>query len=45
MVAAPNVDLVHEAVQQVVARYTFAMNAQVVRTYAQMMKSLLDIKA
>jgi len=45
MVAAPNVDLANEAVQQVVARYTFAMNAQVVRSYAQMMKSLLDIRA
>ncbi len=45
MVAAPNVDLADEAVQQMVARYTFAMNAQVVRTYSQMMKSLLDIKA
>jgi flagellar basal-body rod protein FlgC len=45
MVAAPNVDFANEAVQQVVARYTFAMNVQVVRTYAQMMKSLLDIKA
>lgn len=45
MVASPNVDLANEAVQQIIARYTFAMNVQVVRTYDQMMKSLLDIKA
>jgi flagellar basal-body rod protein FlgC len=44
MVASPNVDLANEAVQQIIARYTFAMNALVVRTYDQMMKSLLDIK-
>ena len=44
MVAAPNVDFANEATQQLVARYTFAMNAMVARTYAQMMKSLLDIK-
>jgi flagellar basal-body rod protein FlgC len=44
MVASPNVDLPHEAAQQLVARYTFAANAMVARTYAQMMKSLLDIK-
>jgi flagellar basal-body rod protein FlgC len=44
MVSAPNVDLANEAVQQLMAREAFAMNAMVVRTYAQMMKSLLDIK-
>jgi flagellar basal-body rod protein FlgC len=44
MVAAPNVDLTDEAMQQVIARYTLSMNMQVVRTYQQMMKSLLDIK-
>jgi flagellar basal-body rod protein FlgC len=44
MVASPEVDLTNEAVQQVIARYTFSANAQVVRTYQQMMKSLLDIK-
>jgi flagellar basal-body rod protein FlgC len=43
MVASPEVDLTNEAVQQVIARYTFSANAQVVRTYQQMMKSLLDI--
>jgi flagellar basal-body rod protein FlgC len=45
MVASPNVDFANEAVQQIISRYTFAMNAVVARTYEQMMKSLLDIKA
>ncbi len=44
MVATPNVNFAGEAVQQIIARYTFAMNAAVERTYEQMMKSLLDIK-
>ena len=44
MVASPNVNLANEAVQQLISRYTFVMNAVVVRTYEQMMKSLLDIK-
>jgi flagellar basal-body rod protein FlgC len=44
MVASPNVNLANEAVQQLIARYTFVMNAMVVRSYEQMMKSLLDIK-
>ena len=44
MVSVPNVDLANEAIQQLLARESFAMNAMVVRTYAQMMKSLLDIK-
>jgi flagellar basal-body rod protein FlgC len=43
MVAAPNVDLAGEAVDQLLARYDFAFNAVVLRSYAQMMKSLLDI--
>jgi flagellar basal-body rod protein FlgC len=45
MVAKPDVDLAEEAVELVSARLSFAMNAYVVRTYAKMMKSLLDIKA
>jgi flagellar basal-body rod protein FlgC len=44
LVAAPNVDLANEAVQQLLARVTFAANVQVVRTYERMMKSLLDIR-
>jgi len=43
-VAYPNVDLTEEAVQQLIARYTFAANARVVTSYDQMVKSLLDIK-
>jgi flagellar basal-body rod protein FlgC len=43
MVAAPNVDLTNEAVQQIMARLSFAMNAAVVRTDERMFKSLLDI--
>jgi flagellar basal-body rod protein FlgC len=44
MVATPNVNFAGEAVQQLIARYTFAMNAAVERSYERMMKSLLDIK-
>jgi flagellar basal-body rod protein FlgC len=45
MVAAPNVDLEGEVVEQLVARYSFALNAKVMRTSADMTKSLLDITA
>jgi flagellar basal-body rod protein FlgC len=45
MVAQPNVDLANEAVQQLMARTSFAANALVVRAYGRMMKSLLDVKA
>jgi len=44
-VAYPNVDLTEEAIQQLVARYTFAANARVVTAYDQIVKSLIDIKA
>ena len=43
-VAAPNVDLASEAIQQITARYAFAANAKVVQVDAEMMKTLLDIK-
>jgi flagellar basal-body rod protein FlgC len=45
MVAGPNVDLASELVQLLVARYTFAANAQVIRADAQMSASLLNITA
>lgn len=45
MVAAPNVDLANEVVEALVARYTFALNANVMRGATQMTKSLLDITA
>jgi flagellar basal-body rod protein FlgC len=38
------VDLASEAVQQMIARYTFAANAKVLKAEAEMQKSLLDIK-
>ena len=44
LVAAPNVDLANEAVQQITARVDFAANAKVIEVYSEMMKSLLDIK-
>jgi len=45
MVAAPNVDLADEVVQQLMATYAYAANARVVTSYNQMVKSLLDIGA
>jgi flagellar basal-body rod protein FlgC len=45
MVAGPNVDLANELVQLLVARYTFAANAQVIRADGQMSASLLNITA
>jgi flagellar basal-body rod protein FlgC len=44
LVAAPNVDLANEAVQQITARIDFAANAKVIEAYSAMMKTLLDIK-
>ncbi len=44
-VAAPNVDVASEAIQQATAAYDFAMNVQVMRVYSQMMKTLLDVQA
>lgn len=45
MVAAPNVDLADEIVQQLIATYTYAANARVVTSYNQMVKSLFDVRA
>ena len=45
MVAAPNVDLADEVVQQLMASYAYAANARVVTSYNQMVKSLFDAKA
>ena len=45
MVASPNVDLASEIVQQLMARVSFAANAQVIRADSKMMASLLDITA
>jgi flagellar basal-body rod protein FlgC len=43
MVAAPNVDLANEIVQLMLARYSYAANAQVIHADAQMSAALLNI--
>ena len=45
MVASPNVDLANEMMQLLIARYSFAANAQVIRADAQMTAALLNIMA
>ncbi len=45
MVAAPNVDLGSQLLEQMLARYTFAANAKVAGADARMMGFLLDITA
>jgi flagellar basal-body rod protein FlgC len=42
-VAAPNVDLGNEFIQQQIALMEFVSNAQVARVYSQMMQTLLNI--
>jgi flagellar basal-body rod protein FlgC len=42
MVAAPNVDLVNETVQQLTAQLAFAFNAAVLRAGSDMSKTLID---
>jgi flagellar basal body rod protein FlgC len=42
MVAAPNVDPANEVAQQLIANYSFAMNARVVRADEEMTKTLRD---
>ncbi len=44
MVAAPNVDLARERVNQIAASRAYQANISVVRTQDEMMKSLLDSK-
>jgi flagellar basal-body rod protein FlgC len=39
------VDLANEAIQLMVARYTFAANAKVAKAAGEMQKALLDVKA
>ena len=43
MVASPNVDLANELVQVLVARFSYAANAQVIRVDAQMSAALFNI--
>jgi flagellar basal-body rod protein FlgC len=45
LVAAPNVDLARELVGQMLASYSFAANAMVMRADNRMTKTLLDITA
>ena len=45
MVASPNVDLASELVQTLIARFSYAANAQVIRADAQMSAVLFDITA
>ena len=45
MVASPNVDLANEFTQLLIARYTFAANALVIRADAEMRAHLLNITA
>jgi flagellar hook protein FlgE len=45
MVASPNVDLADELVQVLLARFSYAANAQVIRVDAQMSGTLLNIAA
>ncbi len=45
MVAAPNVNLASEIVQQLTAQLSFAANAQLVKADHKMTASLLDVVA
>lgn len=45
MVASPNVDLANELVQVLLARFSYAANAQVIRIDAQMSGALFNITA
>jgi flagellar basal-body rod protein FlgC len=45
MVASPNVNIAGEIVQQLLARYSFAANAQVIRADTQMSAALLNVTA
>ena len=45
MVASPNVDLANELVQVLLARFSYAANAQVIRVDAQMSGALVNIAA
>jgi flagellar basal-body rod protein FlgC len=45
LVAAPNVDLAQEMISQLVAKYSFAANAKVMKADDDMSKTLIDMKA
>lgn len=43
LVAAPNVDIAREFVEQAAAKYSFVANAKVIQAYSETTESLLDI--
>lgn len=45
LVAAPNVDIAQEAINQMIASYSFTANAGVLKAQDQMTKTLLDTTA
>jgi flagellar basal-body rod protein FlgC len=45
LVAAPNVDLAQEMISQLVAKYSFAANARVMKADDEMAKTLIDMRA
>lgn len=45
LVAAPNVDLAQEMISQLVAKYSFAANARVLKADDDMAKTLIDMRA
>jgi flagellar basal-body rod protein FlgC len=45
LVAAPNVDLAQEMISQLVAKYSFAANAHVMKADDEMAKTLIDMRA
>ena len=44
IVSAPNVDIANEVVQQAIASYQFAANADVIKAYQTTTQALLDIQ-
>ncbi|WP_315773568.1 MULTISPECIES: flagellar basal body rod protein FlgC [unclassified Bradyrhizobium] len=44
LVAAPNVDLAQEMISQLVAKYSFAANAKVLKASDEMSRTVIDMK-
>ncbi|CCD96007.1 putative flagellar basal-body rod protein (flgC) [Bradyrhizobium sp. ORS 375] len=44
LVAAPNVDLAQEMISQLVAKYSFAANARVLKASDEMSRTVIDMK-
>ncbi len=45
LVASPNVDLAQEMISQLVAKYSFAANARVLKASDEMSRTVIDMKA